>query len=1022
MRSQPRFLRVAILVFALGVLDDPTARGGDAPARPVEFNRDVRPILSDACFACHGPDSGRRKAGLRLDNEAGAFAEIEGRHPFRPGEPDESEAIQRVTSDDPEVRMPPPGAVRQLSKGEVDVLRKWVEQGAKWQEHWSLLPPKRPAVPAIREPGRARNPIDAFLLDRLDREGLRPSPEADRPTLIRRASLDLTGLPPTPEEVAAFLADRSPDAFEKVVDRLLASPRYGERMALDWLDAARYADSNGYQGDRTRTMWPWRDWVVRAFNENLPFDRFTVEQLAGDLLPGATATQRLATGFHRNHMLNGEGGRVAEESRIDYVVDRVDTTATVWLGLTVACARCHDHKFDPITQKEYYQLFAYFNNVPENGRVDRDGNAAPVIRAASPEQDHRASELRQAAAEAQSRLDAALPEIDAAQAGWERSIGESSGSWLQADPVAMSSRDGTKLTKLEDRSILAGEPSPAIDVYDLTFRTDGPAVTGFRLEALADDSLPFRGPGRAPENGNFVLNALEAEAVSVADPKTSRKLAFSTSQADFSQPSWDVAGAIDNDPKTGWAVMDAPNRDLSATFGLAKPAGFPGGTEFRVRLHFESPHRQHTLGRFRLSTTTGPVLPPAIVEALAVPPEKRNEAQKGKIRDHYRRSASDRYRSMSAAVEAARKAQKDFEATIPEVMVMEERREPRPSAVLIRGAWDKPGEPVRPGVPAKLTPLPSDAPANRLGLARWLVDPSHPLTARVAVNRYWQHFFGTGIVRTSEDFGVQGSPPTHPEVLDWLAVEFVDGGWDVKAIQRLIVTSAAYRRSSRVTPEGLARDPENRLLARGARYRLPSQVLRDQALAMGGLLVEKVGGPPAFPYQPAGIWEEMSFGQIRYRQDTGEGLYRRSLYTFWRRTVGPPDLFDVAARQVCTVRQPRTNTPLQSLILLNDVAYVEAARGMARRLLTEGGTTAEDRIAHGFRLALARRPTDAERDILAEGLRRRIDHYRRDPEAARKLVTVGESPLDPRLDVPELAAYTVLAGTILGLDETINRE
>jgi hypothetical protein len=796
----------------------------------VEFNRDIRPILADACFACHGPDKARRKADLRLDTEAGAFAaaELGDGKIIEPGNPAKSELFRRITAREDRERMPPASSGRKLSHRQVELLKRWIEQGAKWQKHWAFLPPKRPELPQVKHAGWGRNPIDAFVLERLEREGLSPSPEATPTTLIRRVTLDLTGLPPTPAEVDAFLADRSPDAYEKVVDRLLASPRYGERMVLEWLDAARYADSNGYQSDGTRTMWPWRDWVIDALNRNMPFDQLTVEQLAGDLLPGATRSQKIATGFNRNHMLNGEGGRIPEESRVDYVVDRVDTTATVWLGVTLGCARCHDHKFDPFTQKEYYRLFAYFNNVPESGAVDRGGNAAPVLSLPTREQEERLAALTRTVAE----LD------------------------TQAKDV---------------------EPKPLLRPED------------WQRQAVA------RLPGV---------------------------------------------------PATLGAVVGLPDRFLP------------------------SPERQAVLKK----------------------------------------------------LDDARKALDGLNKSVTQVMVMEERSQPRDTFILQRGVYTKPGEKVTPGVPASLTPLPAGADANRLGLARWLVDPANPLTARVAVNRAWQIFFGVGLVKTVEDFGVQGEPPSHPELLDWLATEFVRGGWDVKALHRLMVTSATYRQSSRLTPALRERDPDNRLLARGPRYRLPSPVLRDQALAVSGLLVEKVGGPPVKPYQPPGVWEEMTFGQIKYQQDKGANLYRRSLYTFWRRTVGPTNLFDTAARQVCTVRQPRTNTPLQSLVLLNDITFVEAARALAERMLTQGGDTPQERITFAFRLATARPPTDPELQVLTKALERLLKQYQDDGDAARKLVSVGESPRNPKLDVKELAAYTGMATLILNLDEVLSKE
>ncbi|HTE17636.1 MAG TPA: PSD1 and planctomycete cytochrome C domain-containing protein, partial [Armatimonadota bacterium] len=679
-------MRFPLFGILVTLLSAGTTRAAAPPAAPVDFNRDVRPILSENCYACHGYDAKKRAAGLRLDVQEGAFGALpSGRRGVVPGDPKKSEALRRVLNH----TMPPPATGKKLTDAQTATLRRWIEGGAKYAQHWSLIRPQRPPLPKVKNTKWSQNGVDAFILARLEREGLRPSPGADRTTLIRRLSLDLTGLPPTPAEVDAYLADTSPRAYETVVDRLLASPRYGERMAWEWLDAARYADTNGYQGDGTRTMWPWRDWVVQALNRNMPYDQFTVEQLAGDLLPHATVSQKLATGFNRNHMLNGEGGRIPEESRVDYVVDRVDTTSTVWLGMTVGCARCHDHKFDPFAQKEYYQFYSYFNNLPETGAVDRGGNANPVLPLPTPE---------------------------------------------QSGKIA-----GLKAT----------------------------------------------------------VQAIEAR-----------------------------------------------------------------------------------------------------VKALAAEAPERPAAQ--------------------AELEAARKSLRDAENGVLVAMVMEERPQPRESFVLVRGAWDKPGEKVTPGVPASLPPLPAGAPANRLGLAKWLVDPAHPLTARVAVNRYWQLFFGTGLVKTTEDFGVQGERPSHPELLDWLATQFTGSGWNVKAMHKLLVMSAAYRQSSRVTPTLQERDPENRLLARGPRFRLSSAAIRDAALAISGLLVEKQGGPSVKPYQPAGVWEDATFGQIRYQQDSGESLYRRSVYTFWRRIVGPTMLFDTAARQNCSVRQARTNTPLQALTLLND--------------------------------------------------------------------------------------------------------
>jgi len=949
------------------------------------------------------------------------------------GKAEQSEMVRRIFSKDPDEVMPPPDSNRELSAAQRDLLRQWVESGAKWGKHWSFVPPARPELPPVKDEAWVRNPIDAFILARLEKEGLKPSPQAGREKLIRRVTLDLTGLPPTPEEVDEFLADPSSDAYEKLVDRLLASPRYGERMVVDWLDAARYADTNGYQGDPTRTMWPWRDWAVDALNANMPFDRFAIEQLAGDLLPGATPSQRLASGFNRNHTYNGEGGRIPDETRTENVFDRVETTGTVFLGLTIGCTRCHDHKFDPVTQKEYYQLFAYFNQSSETGELKYaggGGNAAPIMTWTTPEQGQRLAALKAEVAAAESKLNATLTQVDAEQAEWEKQVAAAaagSDAWTVAPPVSITAKSGASFSKQEDGSVLAGGTLAATDQYDIILRTTDTNVSGLRLEVLGHPSLPEGGPGRA-KNGNFTVTGIEGEAVSVADPKQTRPMKFNVaaSYADYSQPNQDVKGAVDADPASGWAVHAAPKKELAAQFAFAEPLGFPGGTELRLRFKQDynagTPPGQHLLGRFRLSLKAGPVLPPPVASALAVEAGKRTDAQKQQVRDFFRQSQSPTFRSASAAVEAARKGVGDFEKDLPKVMVMDDAK-PRPTFILKRGGYDKPGDKVEPGVPAVLgLPLPSDTSNNRLALAKWLVDPKNPLTARVTVNRYWQTFFGTGIVKTVEDFGVQGEKPSHPELLDWLATQFVSSGWNVKAMHRLIVTSATYRQSSKVTPELFEKDPANRLLARGARFRLSSFALRDQALAAGGLLVEKRGGPPVKPYQPKGVWEEMSLDQIKYEPDHGEALYRRSIYTFWRRTVAPTTMFDVPQRTVCSVRQVRTNTPLHALALLNDTTYVEAARNLAERLLLDGSMTDEQRIERAFRLMTARRPREPERKILAGAVARLRGQYGADKEAAAKLVAVGEKPRDPKADASELAAWTSLVGMVMNLDEAITKE
>jgi len=845
----PLLFCCSLLAFVPGTI----ARAADStPAEPtrIEFNRDIRPILSDTCYTCHGPDAAKRATELRLDQQESALGDLGGYRAIVPGNLDESELWQRVISDDPNERMPPANSGRQLTAGQIELLRRWIEQGASFQTHWSFIPVERPPVPEVTRKDWIRNPIDAFILARLEREGLSPSPEASKETLIRRVTLDLTGLPPTLEEIDAFLADESPDAYERLVDRLFASPRYGERMVLEWLDAARYADSNGYQTDGTRAMWPWRDWVIAALNSNMPFDQFTVEQIAGDLLPEPTLQQKIATGFNRNHMLNGEGGRIAEESRVEYVVDRVETTSTVWLGLTVGCARCHDHKYDPVSQKEFYQIYAYFNNIAETGGVDRrSGTAAPVIELPTPEQTARQAELQKALAELDVQLKANAADLRKIQGDWEQTV----------------------------------------------------------------------------EIGS---------------------------------------------------------------------------------------------------------LPEALRPILNTPAAERNDQQKQELEKHFFASQPER-QPLQKRYDETKKQLDDLNRSILITMVMEERPEPRETFILLRGAYDQYGEKVTSGVPEVLPALPDGVPNNRLGFARWLVDPANPLTARVTVNRYWQTFFGTGLVKTPEDFGAQGELPSHPQLLDWLAAEFVApnssssaavGAWDVKALQRLIVTSATYRQQSNATPELLEKDPENRLLARASRYRMNSHVLRDQALAVSGLLVEQLGGPPVKPYQPPGIWEDFSFGKIVYQQDHGARLYRRSLYTFWRRSVGPTMMFDTGARQVCTVRQPRTNTPLHSLVLLNDVTYVEAARVFAQRLLREAAGSDEERLSRAFRTVTSRHPTASEKQILVQALARLRQQYAADRAAVDQVLNQGEFSRDTRLDPVEVAAYTGIGNLLLNLDEVLNRE
>ena len=995
-------------------------------AEPVDFNRDVQPILAENCYQCHGPDGGARKADLRLDKKEGAYRTKDDITPVKPGDSAHSDAIVRVFSTDKDEVMPPPKSHRALNDAQKQLLKRWVDEGAKWGEHWAFIAPKRAAVPQVADQGKtwARNPIDAFVLERLSREGLAPSLEAAPAKLIRRLYLDLTGLPPTPEEVDAFL-NGSNETYEQLVDRLLASPRYGERMVWEWLDAARYADTNGYQGDPTRAMWYWRDWAIRAFNDNKPFDQFTIEQLAGDLLPDATREQQIATGFHRNHMINGEGGRIAEESRVDYVQDRVETTAMVWMALTFNCCRCHDHKFDQLKQREYYQLSAYFNSIDETGGGGNDGQglANPTISLSTPEDQAKIETLKVAEAQAKKERDDLEKKLRAEQPQWEQSViagadgGLPAAKWTPLIPADANAEKGTVLTKAADGTVLASGDSPATDEYVIAYPGTIAGITALKLEVLTDDSLPQHGPGRAPENGNFVLTELALQDYGKPIPLTAIR-------ADYEQGGFPAATVFDGDQQTGWAVDGATGKPHELIFTPGAAIGVGGEHTLAFRFSFQF-GRQHTLGKFRLSATTdNPALlrpmPENIRALLTKPADQRTQGEKDELAKFYL-ATNPLLAAATERSDAAKKARENAEGALPRTMVMRELAKPRDTFILVKGAYDKFADKVEYGTPAALPPLAADAPKNRLALARWLVSPEHPLTARVTVNRLWQQFFGRGLVKTTEDFGVQGEKPTHPELLDWLAVEFRESGWDVKRLVKLIVTSATYRQSSVVPPGMAERDPENKLLARGARYRLPSWMLRDQALAVSGLLVEKVGGPPVKVYQPANIWEDATFGQIKYTQDHGEALYRRSLYIFWRRIVAPTLFFDTANRQNCAVKVGRTNTPLHALVTLNDITYVEAARALAERMLKQA-TTDEARFDLAFRLCTARLPNAAEKQSLAASLGRLRERYTADPEEAKKLIATGESKPDPALPAPELAAFTAMSSLLLNLDETLTRE
>ena len=1036
---------IAILVVA-GAADVFAADGR------ISFNRDIRPILSDTCFQCHGPDEHKRQAGLRLDLKEAATKAVEsGQTAIVPGKTDASELVRRIVATNADLQMPPANSGKKLTARQIDLLKQWIAEGAEYQGHWAFLPIERPPLPTVNNAAWARNAIDRFVLARLEREGLKPSVEATRETLIRRVSLDVTGLPPTPAEVEAFLADKSPDAYEKVVDRLLQSKRYGERMAMQWLDFARYADSNGYQVDSSRFQWPWRDWVIEAFNQNQPFDQFTIDQLAGDLLPNPTRAQNIATGFNRNHRLNGEGGIIAEEWRVETVIDRVETTGMTWMALTLNCCRCHDHKYDPITQQEFYQLFSYFNNIAESGTLQGETkNTDPLIVVPTDEQEAELTRLDGEIERGEKRIADAIRQLPQFIAAWEPGFKaklseDGSVVWQALQPTEVKSAGGATLIRQPDGSYLASGTNPPHDVYTISGPISAGMFCGLLLECLPDPSLPLQSLGRYP-NGNFVLSSVEAE-IAAPNLPTPLQAKFNRAEATYSQKGWEIGLVLDDAPSNGWAVDGPTRRDqTNAMFLVESALTIPANATLTVRLKHEA-LGHHNVGRFRLSMTSlppstikldGSRFPESLKQILALDADKRSPQQKAELEKFFRANIDSPLKQAESTVAGFRQQQTKVMAAAPNVMVMRELPQPREAFILIRGEYDKRSDKVTAGLPAALSALPNGQPQNRLTLAQWLVDPSHPLTSRVWVNRAWERFFGTGLVKTSENFGSQAEFPSHPELLDWLAAEFmrptvataVAGQpakpWDMKAIQKLIVMSATYRQSSHVTRESAERDSENRLLSRGPRFRLSGETLRDQALAASGLLVDKVGGPSVRPYMPDGIWDETSrYGDLRgYMHDKGDGLYRRTMYTIWKRTAAPPSmmLFDAPSREVCTVKRSRTNTPLQALSLLNEITYVEAARKLAERMLTEGGATPAERLTRGFQFATSRRPTADELKVLTEGLTADLSRLQQDKDAAKKLINFGESKPPANLDPVELAAYTLTANVLLNLDEVVTRE
>ncbi|HKD06705.1 MAG TPA: DUF1553 domain-containing protein [Bryobacteraceae bacterium] len=1015
-----------------------------AAVAEINFDREVRPILSENCFTCHGPDAKNRMANLRLDVPEGGMVP--------------AKVLARITNPDASKRMPPSYSGHTLTAHQIETVKQWITEGAKWQPHWAFVAPKRPDPPAVKDASWVKNPIDNFILERLEKEGLKPSPQADKATLLRRVTYDLTGLPPTIAELNSFLADKSPDAYEKRVDALLKSPRYGERMAMQWLDLARYADTHGYHIDSSREMWHWRDWVIDAYNHNMPYDQFTIEQLAGDLIPNATTEQKIASGFNRNHMINFEGGAIPEEYQVEYVVDRLEATSTAFMGLTMGCARCHDHKYDPIAQRDFYRFFAFFNNVSEKGLDGRTGNAEPYLPLPSPEQKALQEQLQTSI----KAHEAALPEeaVAKAQGEWEKT---------QIGTLHPEAREGL-LEHFEFDGNLADSSGHyqygRVTHGDLTYSNaavdkgadfDGETNVEFGHASALDHKAPFaiafwmkvnqklRDVVLDQGHLQIALDDFELSGIQQRVPRLYLTLPDGMSVRTVNLLPWAEAMnhiAVDYDGSTARVFVNGSPvpveiaHQRSGSWDAQGPLRIEG---FKGKLD--------DLRIYNRALTNDEIAylqkQESLRAILAIPADKRSKEQKAWIRDYYlTKAAPEADRSAWRELKSLREAEKKLTAEIPTTMVMSEivatdgasnkdapnKEKPRETFILARGDYRNQTEKVTPGVPAILPPLPKDAPANRLTLAKWLVDGSNPLTARVAVNRYWQMYFGTGIVKTAENFGSQGEPPSNPELLDWLATEFVRTGWDVKAMQRLIVTSAAYRQASKATPELIEKDPENRLLARGPRFRLPAEMIRDGELYEAGLLKEHIGGRGVDPYQPKGIWEAIAFGDgftsQTYTQGHGDDLYRRSMYTFWKRTAPPPEMitFDAPDREKCAARRTITNTPLQALALLNDVTYVEAARFLAQRMLNEGGKTAEKRLDYGFRLATGREPATREVAVLRDTLNTELTDYKRHEDRAAELVANGESPADPKLNKSELAAWTTVASMILNLDETITKQ
>ena len=1006
--------------------------------RKIDFVEDIQPVLANRCYDCHGPQ--KAEAALRWDAREVALKGSEHGPVIVPGNSAESLMIQLVAGLKGEEKVMPQKGER-LTREQIGLLRAWIDQGANWPDHasvkledkrnhWAFKVPARPAVPSPRNRNWVRNPIDNFVADRLEKAGLKPSPEAGRATLIRRLSLDLVGLPPTLAEVDQFLRDSSPDAYAKLVERLLASPRYGERWARHWLDLARYADTNGYEKDAARSIWPYRDWVIHAFNRDLPFDRFTIEQIAGDLLPNPSLDQRVATGFLRNSMLNQEGGIEPEQFRTEAMIDRMDAIGKTWLGLTINCCQCHNHKYDPLLQREYYQLFAFLNNDDE-----------PFIEVPTPEQQNKREEILTTIRGLEEQALAQAPRLPERMAAWEKEIADAAGDWIVLEPKEWLNF-ATKYEKQGDSSLLAGgdvKPGAVTHVWVDTALTN---ITGFRLEALTHPNLPYGGPGLVAK-GSFLLKEFTCEVSALHNPTSTNQVKFRRALADLEASGFSITNAIDGDTeKGGWTAATVPlrrNAEHRAVFECAESInGFPGGTRLKFTIYQkhssgdghsgeldkESMLDCHTLGRFRLSATTkgGDLKVDPLSTAqrmlLAIPPDKRTPAEFRELFAVFRHF-DPAFAPINQQTDQAL-TNWPYAAT---TLALQQRTVPRETRIFKRGDWQRPGEKVDPDVPGLLHPFPPDAPRNRLGFAKWLVDRRSPTTARVFVNRIWQEYFGQGLVSTPEDFGTRCESPSHPELLDWMACEFMDQGWSIKSLHRLIVHSATYRQASNVTPELFAKDPYNRLIARGPRFRVDAEIVQDIALSASGLLNPRVGGPSVRPPIPASVGDTV-YGGFSWPESTGEDRYRRAMYTFSKRSLPFPALvaFDAPAAENSCPRRVRSNTPLQALTTLNERTFVEAAQAMGLRALKEGGQNDRSRANYAFRLATGRAPTDRELKSLLAFWREQYRLLEDNTAAAVNIAVPDLRAIPPDINLHKAAAWTMVSRAILNLDETITKE